>query len=127
MSASRGVINRLYSRLGQYPNVVAVGHGVKITKGKVTGERCLSIFVTKKRSKAQLAKHALVPTEVRVGNRLRCTDIVEFGRFRRQGVPTNYPFGDCLSDTLRNGTRTFWHYRERNWPGADCHRAVSTL
>lgn len=45
-------------------NVVGVAAGVKMTKGRPTGERSLLVLVEEKRARTKVAKAALVPKEV---------------------------------------------------------------
>jgi hypothetical protein len=59
-------------------NVVGVGASVKVTKGKPTGERSLTIFVEEKKPKTQLSKEAVVPDTLEDVP----TDVLEVGPLR---------------------------------------------
>lgn len=59
-------------------NVIGVAASMKMTKGKPTRTRSLTVFVETKQPKAQLAKEALVPAEVDGVP----TDVVEVGPVR---------------------------------------------
>lgn len=50
--------------LMRYPNVVGVADGVRMKRGKPTGERCLVVFVTRKLPKSKLRKTEVLPGEI---------------------------------------------------------------
>ena len=59
-------------------NVVGVAVSVRVTKGKPTGNRSLTVFVEEKKPKSQLSKGAVVPAEVDGVP----TDVVDVGPIR---------------------------------------------
>ena len=59
-------------------NVVGVAVGNKVIRGRETDERCVVVFVERKRHESELRPRDIVPKEVE-GIR---TDVVETGRFR---------------------------------------------
>jgi len=61
-------------------NVVGIGIGRKITKGKMTGERCVRFYVERKLDKTAIAAEFMLP---RTLNGVP-TDVIETGRFRAQ-------------------------------------------
>jgi hypothetical protein len=61
-------------------NVVGVGIGRKITKGKITDELSMRIYVEKKKAKSQLSSRDLISGEVEGVK----TDIIEVGKIRFQ-------------------------------------------
>ena len=77
--ASIAEVQKVYERdLLARDNVVGVGASVKVTKGKPTGERSLTIFVDEKKPKTQLSKEAVVPDTL--GD--VPTDVLEVGPLR---------------------------------------------
>jgi hypothetical protein len=59
-------------------NVVGVAASVKVTKGRPTGERSLTVLVEEKKPKTKVAKEELVPAEVEGVQ----TDVLEVGPIR---------------------------------------------
>ena len=66
-------------------NVVGVGIGYKITKGKVTSGRCVRLYVERKLAKGAISSQFLLPETIAGVP----TDVIETGRFRalRVAVP----------------------------------------
>jgi hypothetical protein len=58
-------------------NVVGIGIGYKITKGKPTSKRCVRIYVERKIAKTAMPKDFLLPSQIKGV----ATDVVETGRF----------------------------------------------
>jgi len=67
------------------PNVVGVGVGEKISKGKKTGEICVVVLVRQKLPPAGLTKEALLP---RTLDGVK-TDVIEVGELRAQQTRTD--------------------------------------
>lgn len=61
-----------------YPNVVAVAPGVRTVKGKVTGEYCLVVYVSRKVPRNRLKKGEALPRRVDGVP----VDVVETGEIR---------------------------------------------
>ena len=59
-------------------NVVGIGIGHKITKGKLTAKRCVRIYVERKIAETAMPKDFVLPLQIRGV----VTDVVETGRFR---------------------------------------------
>src|SRR5690349_4680237 len=52
------------ARLLRYPNVIAVGVGSKVVKGRVTKKVCIRVYVSKKLPPGRLGGDATIPTEI---------------------------------------------------------------
>lgn len=50
--------------LMSYPNVIGVADGIRMRRGKPTGERCLVVFVNRKLPKSKLRKSEILPGEI---------------------------------------------------------------
>lgn len=74
------VMARHESELLAYPNVVAVAPGVRTVKGKVTGEYCLVVYVSRKVSRSRLKKGEVLPRRIEGIP----VDVVETGEIRPQ-------------------------------------------
>ena len=58
------VMARHENELLAYPNVVAVAPGVRTVKGKVTGEYCLVVYVSRKVPRNRLKKGEVLPRRI---------------------------------------------------------------
>jgi hypothetical protein len=58
------VMARHETELLAYPNVVGVAPGVRTAKGKVTGEPCLVVYVSRKVSRNRLKKGEALPRRI---------------------------------------------------------------
>jgi hypothetical protein len=78
-------------------NVVGVGIGRKITKGKVSSQRCVRIYVERKMAKG------LIPTEFMLPATFEgvATDVIEVGRFR--ALPAKVPIAQRRLRPARPG------------------------
>ena len=67
-------------------NVVGIGIGYKITKGKPTTKRCVRIYVDRKIAETAMPKDFVLPPQIKGV----ATDVIETGRFHRlpAAVPT---------------------------------------
>lgn len=74
------VMARHENELLAYPNVVGVAPGVRTAKGKVTGERCLVVFVSRKVPRSRLKKGEVLPRRIEGIP----VDVVETGEIRPQ-------------------------------------------
>ena len=85
-------------------NVVGVGIGMKISKGKVTGRRCVRFYVERK-----VAPEAIGP-EYRLPVTLNGvpTDVIETGRFR--ALPAKTPVGQQKLRPARPGSSVGFQY-----------------
>jgi hypothetical protein len=73
-------------RLRSLPYVVGVGWGSKVTGRKDTGERCLTVLVSRKHRKELLARHHRIPRAVDWGGKRVPTDVVVLGKLRLESV-----------------------------------------
>ncbi len=80
----RGAKEKHERRLLRKPNVVGVGVGKKIVKGRVTDEPAVVVFVERKLPEAQLRKRDVIPKVVEDVK----TDVVETGRLKALGTVT---------------------------------------
>ncbi len=64
-------------------NVVGVGIGTKVVKGKATTRQCVRIYVERKLAKGVIPRASLLPDRVEGIE----TDVIESGRFRALAVP----------------------------------------
>ena len=70
------VRNKHESSLMRYPNVIGVAEGVRMRRGKPTGEVCLVVYVERKVPRSKLSEDEILPSEID-GVRV---DVVEVGR-----------------------------------------------
>lgn len=63
-----------------HDNLVGVGVGNKIVKGKLTNRPCVRLYVARKLDKALIAREHLLPTRIDDVE----TDVIETGKFRAQ-------------------------------------------
>lgn len=68
------------AELMRYPNVVGVAEGVRTRKGRVTGERCLVVYVEHKVPRTNLQKGEVLPQQIDDVP----VDVVEVGRIEPQ-------------------------------------------
>ena len=68
--------------LMKMPNVIGVGIGKKIVKGRETKETCIVIFVTKKIPETQMRKEDVVPAKLEDVK----TDVIETGVIKSLAV-----------------------------------------
>lgn len=59
-------------------NVIGIGHGMKVTKGKKTNKKCLTILVSKKLPLTELTAQDIIPNKI---NDMQ-TDVIEVGIIR---------------------------------------------
>lgn len=116
---------KLHDILKCYPNVMACGFGVKTTDGQTSDEQCITIFVSEKLAKAQLKGSEVIPKSIKQHRQSISTDVIKLGDFRRQSAPENYPFGECLSDTVRNGTRSAYVATDNGIMALTCSHVVA--
>jgi hypothetical protein len=69
----------------RYPNVVGVATGIRMKRGKPTGEPCLVVYVQRKVPRTKLRKSKLLPSEI-AGVSI---DVVEVGKL--EALPTDLP------------------------------------
>lgn len=69
------------------PNVVGVGTAEEITRGQRTGRHCVTVFVTRKIPKEELAPGAAVPHAFDYAFDRIPTDVVEVGNVRPLSLP----------------------------------------
>jgi hypothetical protein len=74
------VMARHETELLAYPNVVGVAPGVRTAKGKVTGEYCLVVYVSRKVPRSRLKKGEILPRRLEGIP----VDVVETGEIRPQ-------------------------------------------
>jgi hypothetical protein len=110
--------------LKKYPNVVGFGRGVKITDNQLAGQDCLTVFVSQKLPKKKLSRNERLPTLFGTKNKARIIDVIEMGRLKTQQAPANYPFGDCLSDGIKNGTKSSYVRTDRGILALTCSHVV---
>lgn len=72
--------------LQDLPNVVGIGYGLKIKTGRLTRQRCITVFVDRKRALHRLDEKDRVPPSAKFGNMELPTDVIAFGRFRPQSA-----------------------------------------
>lgn len=58
------VSERAGAALMRYPNVVGFSEGIRVRKGKPTGERCLVVYVERKVPRDKLDQDHVLPTQV---------------------------------------------------------------
>ena len=74
------VLARHETELLRYPNVVAVASGVRTVKGKIVGEKCLVVYVSRKVPRSRLKKGEALPRRIEGVS----VDVVESGVIRPQ-------------------------------------------
>jgi hypothetical protein len=74
------VMARHENELLAYPNVVGVAPGIRTVKGKVTGEPCLVVYVSRKVPRSRLKKGEVLPRRIDGIS----VDVVETGEIRPQ-------------------------------------------
>lgn len=75
----------------QHKNTVGVGMGYKLKGGKITGQKCLQVYVVKKKPKAKLPASELVPEVLVSGTEPVTTDVIEVGRVVPEKLVTRNP------------------------------------
>lgn len=63
-AALSATLARHETELLGYPNVVAVAPGVRMAKGKITGEHCLVVYVSRKLPRGRLGKGGILPKRI---------------------------------------------------------------
>jgi hypothetical protein len=72
------VLARNEAGLLRFPNVVAIATGVRVSKGKVTGEQCIVAYVSRKVPRSRLKKNQILPSRIDGVP----VDVVEAGEIR---------------------------------------------
>lgn len=80
------LLQRARERLLAIDGVVGVGLGQRVRGGVPTDEPCITVFVSRKLSPAQLREQAVraIPKFTRMGKRTLAIDVVELGELERQ-------------------------------------------
>src|SRR2546421_12034184 len=88
-------------------NVVGVAVGNKMIHGQDTNERCIVVFVERKRPEDELRHHDVVPKEIDGV----LTDVVETGRFT--SIPLVQSMDENRTHRVRpaSGSLSIGHYR----------------
>ncbi len=79
MNVQVDALNRYGSRLLEWPNVVGVGRGMKITEQRCTDREAVVVLVTEKMPERELSAYDMIPRQL--GERV-LTDVVEVGLVR---------------------------------------------
>lgn len=101
LNTLRLVRKRVHTDLLAHRHVVGTAIGEKISSDRISGQRALIVYVTKKMRPSRL-KGELLPKSVRVNGNQFLVDVIEVGDFRRQFGPAPH----FCSDGFENGTVT---------------------
>lgn len=77
MQLTNEILNKIDELRTLYPDAISIGYGPKISNGEVTGDSAIIYQLKEKKNIADLSSEEIIPSEIKIGEDIIKTDIVE--------------------------------------------------
>lgn len=77
MQLTNEILNKINELRNLYPDAISIGYGPKISNGEATGDSAIIYQLKEKKAVVDLSPEEIIPSEIKIGEDVIKTDIVE--------------------------------------------------